>query len=87
MRLLSRNEGATHEYVNDNYQARYAVEQRQAAIGGPEISGRFSYCSVTANWKARSDTSGSRSTTRWRSRSRLRCSPARLVATAETDGR
>ena len=40
-----------------------------------------------SNSKARSDTSGSRLTTRWRSPSKLRCSPARLVATAEPDGR
>jgi hypothetical protein len=37
--------------------------------------------------RAPSDTSASRSTTRWRSPSKLRCSPARLVATAEPDGR
>jgi integrase len=42
---------------------------------------------VTANSKARLDTSGSKSTTPWRSRSRLRCNLAGLVAAAGLDGR
>ena len=37
--------------------------------------------------RAPSDTLASRSTTRWRSRSKLRCNLAGLVATAEPDGR
>jgi hypothetical protein len=41
----------------------------------------FSYCSAIRNLRAPSDTSGSMSMTRWRSRSKLRCSPARWIAT------
>jgi hypothetical protein len=37
--------------------------------------------------RAPSDTLASRSTTRWRSRSKLRCNLAGLVAIAEPDGR
>ena len=44
-------------------------------------------CSAIPNLKAPSDISESRSTTRWRSPSRPRCSPAKLVAAAEPDGR
>ena len=44
----------------------------------PRTSEPYSYCSATANLRAQSDTSGSRSTTRWRSRSKLTCDRAEL---------
>ena len=49
--------------------------------------GRYNFCSATANVRAPSDTLGSRSTMRWRSRSRGGLSQAGPVATAEPHGR
>ena len=46
-----------------------------------------SSCSATPSSKALSDTLGLRSTTRWKSPSRLRCRRTTLVAAAELDGR
>src|SRR4029434_9612625 len=55
--------------------------------GGRGISGRSTSYSVTASWRAPSDTSELRSTTLWRLPNRPRCSPLGLVAVAGPGGR
>ena len=51
-------------------------------FGSPMIFGRFSSSLATPNWRVRSDTSGSRSMTPWRSPSKRRCNLIDRVATA-----
>lgn len=66
---------------------RCGALNRRLSIVGPTIFGRLSYCSVTANSKAQSDTSASSSMMRWRLQCRLRCNPVVPVAAAGYDGR